>query len=328
MTDIVFILNSPFQYYLALELIKRKNCDKITVIFLYTEIERSDKIIDEVICYLNSLELKRIDIIRFTLPVSKNGVKSSKVSILRFLGISVFFRVVKLNHFYNELYLGEYRNLYISFLANLLNVKNRFVIDDGLASFKNIYNSTINLKLGLIRKRCYELNSFFTNAQYYLSDLPSSNYKLLDAVCFVGSNSVENRTIDQQSELRILEKIQRSLEYNEIYYRPHRFEDKDKVDRYQERSDICLITSSLPFELDLIISGNMYKTYVAYNSTVIVFLALLKKFLGLDINLYNIVYRESDFLDAVKYLEACQLFNLIKAFCKTHDLIIDEIYSK
>lgn len=328
MTSSVFILNSPFQYYLALELIKKRKFAKTTLIFLYSKNESNNKIIDEVICHLNRQKNNTIGITKLTLPVSKNGVKISKIDIIKFIFSSIFCRLIKLNESYNELYLGEYRNIYISFLSNLLSARKRYVIDDGLSSFSHIYNNFNNLYLGLFKKRFYEMNSFFTNPQNYLSHLTSFKYKELDTICFIGSNSVENQTISSQSELRILNKIQKLHSGDEICYRPHRFENINKVNQYTQKIKTRLIKSNLPFELDLLINGNLHKTYIAYNSTVIIYLALLKNFLNLDINLYNIVYSEDEFLVDNKFIEASNLLKQINKYCQNHKLVINEINSK
>ena len=328
MTSSVFILNSPFQYYLALELVKKRSFDKASLVFLYSKNESNNSIIDEVVYYLNRQKNNKIGITRLTLPVSKNGLKVSRIDILKFMFSSVICRFIKLNESYHELYLGEYRNIYISFLSNLLCARKRYVIDDGLASFSHIYSISTNLYLGLFRKCFYETNSFFINPQDYLSHLDSFKYKQLDSICFIGSNSVENQTISPQSELRMLDKIQRLNIGDEIFYRPHRFEDFNKVKQYTQRLNTPIIKSNLPFELDLLIFGNLHKTYIAYNSTVIVYLAILKNFLNLEIDIFNIVYSEDEYFQEKKFIEASDLSKHIRKYCQNHKLVINEINSK
>lgn len=225
----VVIVESPFQLITAIEYHQDK---KFTLIFLNLGNERNCSIVEHL---AERFKLNLVIIRRVSPYYRFNSI---------YIGIILTLKIL----FYNKLILGDIREIHFKILiaSSLFLQKKLVVLDDGTSSL------FLLKKLENLAKKGSEVFTFFGDSLLfnkhkfdYLKGLMDTD--LVERSIIIGSSIVETNSITDESYWSYLDMI--SCMNLDIYYVPHRNEDKLRVDKISRTYGWKIWNLEYPLEL-------------------------------------------------------------------------------
>lgn len=304
----LFIVNSPFQIFQSFTIIKSSKNHNVLII-LINQFENKDTYKETINFFGSNCKIQFIK-----LPISKNNFVVKKHHFLLFIIESFIKSFHLLTKKIDYLYLGEYRNPVISSFANFFKVNKRICLDDGFSSKNLINKSSLKLPFSTdFNKKIYLYNTIFNNTNPIVCDMSIVLNDGLDivknSVLVFGNNLSESNTVSVENELLYLSKVKKDNLDKVIIYKPHRFEDHYKLQKFKNKNLFDQIfTSALSFEFYLLKYKSIPKKVYGINSTTLYTCLLINK----PIEIVSVLFEKSLYITNNKYENHLSTHMLIK----------------
>lgn len=295
MIDNLFVVESPLQALVAVELSLRFKNKKNVIVYRLSDKKRkrNNEQIEEVIKYGAWFQTKKISF------VNKNALTShlSTIKFLRNIEKEFNQRVV-------QLFIGEFRSQWMHFMRAAVAPEKTILMDDGAATVtvkrkflnegiyfpdilwenknplrrgirKVLYNRF--LKQGILKCHIYLASAFFKNESLYAVDF--TNLKKIfraseikstkNKVLFLGSKYSESKIISLEYELKFIDRVNSFyLNYGyDLIYSAHRDESEEKLKVIKEVIGVEVIIPELPAEINILKnSSSIVEIASAYSS--------------------------------------------------------------
>ena len=289
MIDNLFVVESPLQALVALELNMQLKYERNGIIYRFSgNRDRNNKQIEAVI---NKGQWSYIKKVAF----NKNGVLSNHLSILKELNSfrKVFPKGV------NQLFIGEFRSQWMHFMRVAVTPSRTILMDDGAATLtikrkfidkgiyfpedlwrgrgamkefvkRNIYRRF--MQRSVLQRPIYLASAFLKNESLYPIDFSRlksvfqshENNSIEKKVFFFGSKYSESGIISLGYELDFIKKVKQfySLRECDLIYCAHRDESEEKLRVIKERIGLEVSLPKVPAEIFLL-EKNMHVLEVA-----------------------------------------------------------------